>query len=179
MSTLSQIALFVPAFMMMVALCTCFQRRRAQRSGGWSYLTPGPFSWLGMVSGVVVSAVGTLVAAAGKAPVPIAAFFVLVTLVLALHIIIERVRWNGERIERRTMFLQERSLSWNELSQFGVELTGYYWISGFGGPRIRFSPYDNGFDQLMAKVARHLPDDAPPAETVPKLDFALARIKSR
>lgn len=179
MSTLSQIALFVPAFMMLVALSTCFQRRRAQRNGGWSYLTPGPFSWLGMVSGVVLSAVMTLVAAAGKAPVPIAALFVLATLALALHIIIERVRWNGQRIERRTMFLQERRLSWNELSHLGVELTGYYWISGVGGPRIRFSPYDNGFDQLMAKVARHLPDDAPPAEMVPQLELALAQIAPR
>lgn len=178
MSTLSHIALFVPGFMMLVALCTSFQRRRAQRSGGWRYLTPGPFSWLGMVCGVILSAVGTLVAAAGKAPVPIAAFFVLVTLVLALHIIIERVRWNGERIERRTMFLQERCLSWCELSQFGVEPTGYCWISGFAGPRIRFSPYDNGFDQLVAKVRRHLPDDMPPAEGVSNTVHALALVKS-
>jgi hypothetical protein len=179
MSTLIHVALFVPAFMTVVALCTCFQRRLARRSEGWSYLTPGPFTWLGMGSGLVISAVGTLVAAAGKAPVPVAVFFVLVTLALALHIIIERVRWNGERVERRTMLLQDRRLFWNELSRFGVEPTGYYWISGFAQPRIRFSPYDNGFDQLMAKVARHLPDNSPPAETVPKLEFALARIRSR
>lgn len=178
MTTLSQIALFVPGFMMLVAFCTCFQRRRAQRSGGWSYLTPGPFSWLGMLCGVIVSAVGTLVAAAGKAPVPLAAFFALVTLVLALTIIVERVRWNGKRIERRTMLLQERVLSWNELSRLGVELTGYYWISGFAGPRIRFSPYDNGFDQLMAKVSRHLPDDGPPAEMVHEPGLALVRAQA-
>jgi hypothetical protein len=179
MSTLSQIALFVPAFGMMLALASCFQRRRAQRSGDWNYLTPGPFFWFGLVAGVIVSAVLTLAAAAGKAPVSIAVFFVLVTLLLAFQTITERVRWNGKRIERRTMFLQQRQLSWNELSRFGVEWTGYVWIASFDGPKIRFSPYDNGFDQLVAKVRRHLPGDSPPAETVPKTELALALVKSR
>ena len=179
MSFLSQIALFIPLFCALMALAACFQRRRAQRRCGWSYLTPGPFYWFGLVCGVVISALATLLAAGGRVPVPLAAFFVLATLALALQTIAERVRWNNTRIERRTVFMQKRQISWNELSRWGVEWTGYLWIASFEGPPIRFSTYDNGFDQLMAKVLRHLPDDSPPAETVPKRDLVLALVKSR
>jgi hypothetical protein len=179
MSSVSQVALFIPLFSALMALAACFQRRRAQRRGGWNYLTPGPFYWFGLACGIVISAVATLVAAGGQAPVPVAVFFVLVTLALALQTIIERVRWNNTRIERRTVFMRERQMSWNELSRCGVEWTGYLWIASFDGPPIRFSTYDNGFDQLMAKVESHLPDDSPPAETVPKQKLVLALARSR
>ncbi|RYE35045.1 MAG: hypothetical protein EOP23_02485 [Hyphomicrobiales bacterium] len=178
MSALSKAALFIPLFGALLALSACFQRRRAQRHGGWNYLTPGPFYWFGLVCGIVVSAVAT-VAAGGRVPTPVAAFFVLMTLALAVQTITERVRWNGKRIERRTVFMQQRQMAWNELSRAGVEWTGYHWISSFDGPPIRFSSYDNGFDQLMAKIARHLPDGSPPAETVPKAAPVLALAKSR
>ena len=54
-------ALFIPAFMAVTALCVCFQRRRASRHGEWRYLTPGPYVWLALFAGLLITGVATLV----------------------------------------------------------------------------------------------------------------------
>ena len=72
-------------------------------------------------------------------------------------------------------------MSWHELARVGVEWTGYLWISSFEGPRLRFSPYDNGFDELVMTINHHLPTDLPPAS--PELDgeplLAEAQVRGR
>ncbi len=160
-------ALFFPAFFALVAFCACFQRRLAQRRGGWNYLTPGPYFWLGLLAGVIITAVATLVVAGGRVErlsgLLFTTGFALVTLALAGQALVEEVRWNRERIERRTVFGTRIGLGWHELARLGGEWTGYVWISSFEGPRLRFSPHDNGFEQLMHKVRYHLPRNGPPA----------------
>ncbi|MCV9935697.1 hypothetical protein OIU35_04920 [Boseaceae bacterium BT-24-1] len=182
---LMKAALFVPAFMAVTALCVCLQRRRARRHGEWKYLTPGPYFWLGLFAGLLITAVATLVVAAGRVErtsgLLFTSFFAALTLFLAVQAMIEQVRWNDQRIERRTITGRTISLSWHELARIGVEWTGYLWISSFEGPRLRFSTYDNGFDELGETIRDHLPTDLPPAS--PELDgeamLAEARVRGR
>lgn len=184
---LAKAALFIPAFFALTALCTCFQRRRAQRRGGWSYLTPGPYFWFGLASGLIVTAVATLVVASGRVArgsgLMFTSFFGGITLLLAAQALIEQVRWNRHRVERRTIFGRTITIGWFELARAGAELSGYIWISTFDGPRLRISPYDNGFDQLMYKIQRHLPRNGPPEEEelaeLPVPAFAEAAARGR
>lgn len=180
---LMKAALFVPAFMALTALCVCLQRRRARRYGEWKYLTPGPYFWFGLVSGLLVTAVATLVVAGGRVErssgLLFTSAFAGLTLFLAIHAMVEQVRWNGQRIERRTMLGRTISLSWYELARIGAEWTGYLWISSFEGPRLRVSPYDNGFDELVATIHRHLPTDLPPASLELAGEPMLAQVRAR
>ena len=64
--------------------------------------------------------------------------FNLVTMALAYTIIVEEVRWNDTRIERRTLLFERRSITWHELTDVGFEPSGYWWVSGYEGKRIRF-----------------------------------------
>ncbi|MEI5665171.1 hypothetical protein WBO78_08210 [Bosea sp. CCNWLW174] len=178
-------ALFVPAFMAITALCVCLQRRRARRHGEWRYLTPGPYLWLGLFSGLLVTAVATLVVWGERVDRTSGLLFTSasagLTLFLAASALIEQVRWNGERVERRTVTGRVISLSWNELARIGVDWSSYLWISSFDGPRLRISTYDNGFDELALMIRDHLPTDLPPAS--PELDgepmLAEARARGR
>ena len=178
-------ALFIPAFMAVTALCVCFQRRRASRHGEWRYLTPGPYVWLALFSGLLITAVATLVVWGERVDrtsgVLFTSAFAGLTLFLAASALIEQVRWNGERIERRALSGRTVLMSWHELARVGAEWTGYLWISSFEGPRLRFSPYDNGFDELVMTINHHLPTDLPPA--LPELDgeplLAEAQVRGR
>lgn len=182
---LTKIALFVPAFMAVTALCVCLQRRRARRHGEWRYLTPGPYFWLGLFAGLLITAVATLVVWGERVDRTSGLLFTNafagMTLFLAAQAMVEQVRWNDQRIERRTITGRTIAMSWYELSRIGVEWTGYLWISAFDGPRLRFSPYDNGFDELVLTIRRHLPTDLPPAS--PELSaeplLAEARVRGR
>lgn len=101
---LTKVALFVPAFMAVTALCVCLQRRRARRLGEWKYLTPGPYFWLGLFAGLLITAVATLVVAAGRVErmsgLLFTSAFAGVTLFLAVQALVKQVRWNTARIER-------------------------------------------------------------------------------
>jgi hypothetical protein len=182
---LMKAALFVPAFMAVTALCVCLQRRRAQRHGEWKYLTPGPYFWLGLFAGLLITAVATLVVAGGRVErtsgLLFTSAFAGITLFLAIQALVEQVRWDSQRIERRTILGRTITMSWHELARIGVEWTGYLWISSFEGPRLRFSTYDNGFDELALTVHHHLPTDLPPAS--PELGgepmLAEARVRGR
>lgn len=178
---LMKAALFFPAFFALTALCACLQRRLAQRRGRWKYLTPGPYFWVGLASGVIITAVATLVVAGGRVERSAGLLFTTgfcgITMLLAVQALMEQVRWDRHRIERRTIFGQTRAMGWSELARTGVEWSGYIWISSFEGPRLRFSPYDNGFEQLMRKVRQHLPRNGPPA--VPELMEVPALVMAR
>lgn len=182
---LTKAALFIPAFMALIALCVCLQRRRARRQGEWRYLTPGPYFWLGLFAGLLIAAVATLVVAAGRVErasgLLFTSAFAGLTLALAMQALIEQVRWNSQRIERRTIFGRTIAMSWHELARIGTEWTGYLWISSFEGPRLRFSPHDNGFDELALTIHHHLPTDLPPAspELAPAPALAVARARRR
>ncbi|MFX4959662.1 hypothetical protein ABTC43_19685, partial [Acinetobacter baumannii] len=58
--------LMLPALMAVYAFCDLIQRQRATVRDGWRYLTPGPMFWLGLLSGVVLTAVFTLVSASNQ-----------------------------------------------------------------------------------------------------------------
>ncbi|KRE16169.1 hypothetical protein ASE66_10460 [Bosea sp. Root483D1] len=182
---LTKIALFVPAFMAVTALCVCLQRRRARRHGEWKYLTPGPYFWLGLFAGLLITAVATLVVWGERVDrtsgLLFTGAFAGLTLFLAAQALVEQVRWNSQRIERRTITGRTITMSWHELARIGVEWTGYLWISSFEGPRLRFSTYDNGFDELVLTIQHHLPTDLPPAS--PELSaeplLAEARVRGR
>lgn len=182
---LTKIALFVPAFMAVTALCVCLQRRRAWRHGEWKYLTPGPYFWLGLFAGLLITAVATLVVAAGRVErtsgLLFTSAFAGITLFLAIQALVEQVRWSSQRIDRRTILGRTITMSWFELARIGVEWTGYLWISSFEGPRLRFSTYDNGFDELALTIQRHLPTDLPPAspELAAEPMLAKARVRGR
>jgi hypothetical protein len=176
---LMKAALFVPAFMALTALCVCLQRRRARRHGEWKYLTPGPYFWLGLFAGLLITAVATLVVAGGRVErtsgLLFTSAFAGITLFLALQALVEQVRWNGQRIERRTLLGRTIAMSWFELARIGEEWTGCLWISSFEGPRLRVSPHDNGFDELALMIHHHLPTDLPPASPELARGLALAR----
>ena len=171
-------ALFFPLFFALTALCVCFQRRYARRHGEWNYLTPGPYYWFGLFSGVLISAVATLVVAGDRVErssgLLFVSFFAGLTIVLALQGIFHQTRWTRHKIICTTMFRQHREMAWNELSRFGVDWTGMHWISSFDGPRLRFSPYDNGFKQLQAKIFDHIRRNGPPPDPVVTTPLALA-----
>lgn len=94
----------------------------------------------------------------------LATVFNIATVLLAYSTIVEQVRWNDVRVERRTLLFETRAMTWHQLASLGSEPGGYWWISAYDGPRIRFSPYCNGFRDLLAKITEHLPPDLPPAE---------------
>jgi hypothetical protein len=176
-------ALFVPAFMAVTALCVCLQRRRARRHGEWRYLTPGPYFWLGLLAGLLITAVATLVIASDRVErssgLLFACAFAGITILLAAQALIEQVRWNGQRIERRTISGRVITMTWYELARIGEEWTGYLWISSFEGPRLRFSPYDNGFDEHALTIHEHLPSDLPPASPELAREPMLAEARAR
>lgn len=178
-------ALFFPAFFALTALCVCLQRRRARRHGEWKYLTPGPYFWLGLFAGLLITAVATLVVAGGRVERSSGLLFVCafagITILLAVQALIEQVRWNSQRIERRTISGRVIAMTWYELARIGEDWTGYLWIASFEGPRLRFSPYDNGFDELALTIHEHLPTDLPPAspELAREPMLAAARARSR
>jgi hypothetical protein len=161
------------------------RRRRAYAEGGWRYLTPGPLMWFALIGGVVF--LGFLGLASRSSASwdhsNIVAFWWLVvgfgsmTLAIAASTLIEQVRWNDHGIERRTLFFQRRSLTWHQLSAVGYEMgTGYWWVSAFEGPRIRFSPYYNGFIELLRTIRGKLPTDHAPTAAVTSMDAILARV---
>jgi hypothetical protein len=176
-------ALFVPAFMAVTALCVCLQRRRAHRHGEWKYLTPGPYFWLGLFAGLLITAVATLVVSAGRVErtsgLLFTSAFAGLTLFLAMQALVEQVRWNEQRIERRTILGRTISLGWYELARIGVDWTSYLWISSFDGPRLRISTYDNGFDELAVTIRDHLPTDLPPASPELAGEPMLAEVRVR
>lgn len=180
---LTKVALFVPAFMAVTALCVCLQRRRARRHGQWKYLTPGPYFWLGLFCGLLITAIATLVVAAGRVErtsgLLFTSAFAGLTLILAIQALIEQVRWNSQRIERRTITGRTISLGWYELARIGVDWSSYLWISSFDGPRLRISTYDNGFDELALMVRDHLPTDLPPPSPEPDGEPMLAQARAR
>jgi hypothetical protein len=161
------------------AAMTGFQRRRGKAHEGWRYLTPAPIVWIALVGGAALTTIFTLVAIGGGERASglsgLAIFFNLATLVLAYSIFAEQVRWNETHIERRTILFQTRSITWHELASVGYEPTGYWWVRGFDGPRIRFSPQTHGFDELMLKIVDNLPPDGPPPEIASALNAVLVR----
>lgn len=177
--SLATLLLFFPALFAVFALCDTLQRRRAVRHNGWRYLTPGPMFWLGVFCGVLLTAMFTLVSLSSQGTlfiVVLAGAFNLMTVVTILVTIREEVRWNETHLERRTVSGEVRRIAWSELAAFGYEATGYHWVSGYQRPRIRFQSYSNGFPDLMAMIAAHLPKDGPPPEpeAVPALQPAYA-----
>jgi hypothetical protein len=165
----------VSAVMTVISFATWLQRATASTRNGWFYLTPGPMVWIAAVLGVTATGFFTYIYLFVGSIRPdaenqmqvlfvLTVSFNLLTVVAAYFVVAEEVRWNATKLQRRTMFFRWRSMSWYELAEFGVEPTGYYWVSGYDRMRIRFSPYQNGFDQLMRKVVDHLPTDLPPAE---------------
>lgn len=157
------------------ALLRVLQRSRPVRVNGWHYLTPGPFVWFALIGAIGLSGVFTWVylfvgSARADAAEQMAALywlatgFLVVTLIAAYSVIAEEVRWTHDWFERRTIAFQRFSLSWHQLAMFGYEpLTGYFWIAGPDGQRLRFSPYYNGCKELLEKILDHLPTDMPPA----------------
>ena len=103
--------------------------------------------------------------------------FNLITLLIAYSTVVEEVRWNETGIQRRTWLFSRRAMAWRQLAAFGVEMSGYWWIRSYDGPKIRFSPYSNGFDQLVRKIADNLPTDLPPAEADLIAEAVLARAR--
>jgi len=157
------------------ALLYRLQRRKAAVRNGWRYLTPGPMVWTGLVLGVAMTGlfsyvylfVGSARADAEfqmKMLLALTVAFNILTILIAYSTVVEEVRWNATEIQRRTWLFSRRAMNWPQLAAFGVEMSGYWWIRTYDGPKIRFSPYSNGFDQLVRQVADNLPTDLPPAE---------------
>jgi hypothetical protein len=173
--------------------CTFFMtflaRKRARFRDGWYYLTPGPMMWFALVGGALMTAlfcyvyffVGSARADAAtqmKWLFGLIVAFDILTLFTAYAMMADIVRWDDMCIERRTLLFQIRRMNWNELSDIGIEgASGYWWISRFAGPRIRFSPYYGGFEQLMQKIVSHMPKDPPPAEIATAMEAALMAAK--
>lgn len=165
--SLATLLLFFPALFAVFALCDALRRSRAVRHNGWRYLTPGPMFWLSVVCGVGLTAMFTLVSFSQQGTpfiVALAGAFNVMTAVTIFVTLREEVRWNATHLERRTVTGAIRRMAWAELAAHGYEATGYHWVSGHQRPRIRFQSYSNGFPDLMAMVAAHLPHDGPPSE---------------
>lgn len=166
-------------------------RRRARDRDGWRYLTPGPMMWIAVVLGALATAFFCLLYFGGssrpdadtqmKWVLGLAAAFDLMTMAIAYTIIVEEVRWNDTHLERRTFLFGKLRMSWHELAAFGFEpASGYWWVRGFERPRIRFSPYCNGFHELCAKIVEHMPTNLPPADIALVLEHAIpARAAAR
>jgi hypothetical protein len=165
---LSWTLLFFPAFFAICALCDGLQRRRADRRDGWRTLTPGPWLWLGLVCGILLTAVFTLVAMSNRSTtglIALAVFFNFLTVAIAYTTLVEDVRWNDDWIERRTLTRKIRRMAWTELAHRGFEATGYRWISSQDGTRIRYQDSCNGVDELEAMIRMHWQGGAPPPLT--------------
>lgn len=163
------------------------QRRRAHVANGWRYLTPGPLMWFAVVGGALICAllvymyffVGSARSdAADEMSLTryLAMAFSLSTALVAYFMAAEEVRWNDKGIERRTILWHRRSITWHQLARGGIEpSTGYWWVSSFDGPRIRFSPYYNGFVDLLRTIRERMPRDQPPTANVTSLETVIAR----
>ena len=148
---------------------------RPQVGDGWQVLVPGPTTWVALSLNLGLTLLLTYVylfvgSARADAETQmrtlliLCVVFNLITAGVAYTIVAERVRWNDERIERRTLLFRTRSLAWDDLARFGDEATGYLWVEGVSGKRIRFSPTHKGIRDLIGKVLQHLPHDMPPVD---------------
>jgi hypothetical protein len=166
------------------------QRRSSARHKGWRYLTPGPMVWCAFGGGFLMTCllcyiyffVGNLRPDADfqmKILFWLIVYFNLSTVAMAYAIVADEVRWNDSYIERRTLLFKRRTMSWPQLAALGYEPWGYWWISAYDGPRIRFSPYSNGFAELIAKVRRELPPSLPPGALSVALEGITVRPTSR
>jgi len=165
---LSWLLLFFPAFFAVSALCAGFQRWRAARRDGWHTLTPGPWLWLGLACGTLLTAVFTLVAMSDRSTpglIGLAMFFNGLTGAVAYTMLVEDVRWNDDWIERRTLAREIRRMAWTELAHRGFETSGYRWISSQDGTRIRYQDSCNGVDELEAMIRKHWQGGGPPPLT--------------
>ena len=170
-----ELLVIAAAVMTVQALLCRLQRRNASIRDGWRYLTPGPMVWTGLVLSIgltgLLSYVYLFVGSARpdaefqmKVLLGLTVSFNLVTILIAYSTVVEEVRWNETEIQRRTWLFSRRAMTWPQLAAFSIEMSGYWWIRSYHGPKIRFSPYSNGFDQLVRKIADNLPTDLPPAE---------------
>ncbi len=167
--SVATLILMGPAIMAVFAFCAMLQRRRAVRDGAWRCLTPGPMFWAAMVSGISLTGVFTLVSFSDQSSpfiVAMAGFFNVLTIVTLVITVREDVRWNATHLQRRTVTGEIRRIAWSELAAFGYEPSGYHWVRSYAGPKIRFTSYCHGFEELMAMIRHHLPDDGPPTESV-------------
>jgi hypothetical protein len=182
-------AALIGAFTLAVlSLLRALQRRSGRLVNGWHYLTPGPTIWVALVGGFLCSGGFSYIYFFIGSARPDAAdqmrslFYLTVafnlgTLACAYATVAEEIRWNDKGIERRTYLFQRRSITWHQLAAAGFEAySGYWWVSAFDGPRIRFSPYYNGFVELMRKVLDTLPTDHPPTADVTSLNAVLKRV---
>ena len=183
-----ELLVIAAAVMTVQALLCRLQRRNASIRDGWRYLTPGPMVWTGLVLGIALTGLLSYVYLFVGSARPDAEFqmkvllgltvsFNLVTILIAYSTVVEEVRWNETEIQRRTWLFSRRAMTWPQLAAFSIEMSGYWWIRSYHGPKIRFSPYSNGFDQLVRKIADNLPTDLPPAEA--ELIGQVARVQSR
>jgi hypothetical protein len=170
-----ELLVIAAAVMTVQALLCRLQRRNASIRDGWRYLTPGPMVWTGLVLSIGLTGLLSYVYLFVGSARPDAEFqmkmllgltvsFNLVTILIAYSTVVEEVRWNETEIQRRTWLFSRRAMTWPQLAAFSIEMSGYWWIRSYHGPKIRFSPYSNGFDQLVRKIADNLPTDLPPAE---------------
>jgi hypothetical protein len=162
--------------MVVLALCRLLQRSTATVRNGWRYLTPGPVTWIGMALNFSFAAllsyiylfVGSARADAAfqlTVLLILAVVFNLIAIFIAYTTIAEEVSWNDLCVRRRTLVFEMRMITWHQLARLGSEPSGYWWITAYDGPKIRFSPYNNGFSELLAKIIENLPANLPPAET--------------
>lgn len=176
------------AVMTVQAILFRLQRRNAPMQDGWRYLAPGPMVWTGLVLGFGLTGLFSYVYLFVGSARPDAEFqmkmlliltvsFNLLTVLIAYSTVVEEVRWSETGIERRTLLFSRRAMTWPQLAAVGIEMSGYWWIRSYEGPKIRFSPYSNGFDQLVRKIAENLPTDLPPAEADVIAQAALARAR--
>jgi len=181
------ISALVPAvFLFLLSI----QRRSGARHKGWRYLTPGPMIWCAFGGGFLMTCVLCYIYffvgnARPDADFQMKALFWLIvcfnlaTVAMAYGIVAEEVRWNDSYIERRMLPFKRRAMSWHQLAALGYEPWGYWWVSAYDGPRIRFSPYSNGFAELIAKIRNELPPSLPPAALSAALEAVPVRAKSK
>lgn len=175
-------AALIPAVLLLIF---SFHRHKAAKYDGWRCMTPGPMMWCAAIGGFVLTAVLWyiyLFVGSDRADADfqmrelcyVLIGFNLPTLAIAYQMVAEEVRWNARFIERRLWPFKRRSMAWHQLARLGHEPWGYWWISGYEGPKIRFSSYYNGFAELIAKIRKEIPSDLPPAASA-----ALAAIPVR
>lgn len=148
---------------------------KGDEADGWTTLVPGVTTWMALSLNLSLTVFLTslylaLASTELDADIRMRTLLILcivfnaITGLIAYATIVERVRWNDRLIERRTLLFRTRSLAWDDLARFGDEITGYVWVEGTEGPRIRFSSSQKGIRDLIAKVLHHLPADMPPAD---------------
>jgi len=175
-------AALIPAVLLLIF---SFHRHKAAKYAGWRCMTPGPMMWCAVIGGFVLTAVLWYIYLFVGSDRADADFqmrdlcylligFNLPTLAIAYQMVAEEVRWNARFIERRLWPFKRRSMAWHQLARLGHEPWGCWWISGYEGPKIRFSSYYNGFAELIAKIRKEIPSDLPPAASA-----ALAAIPVR